>query len=230
LKILWIAFLIIPTKALALSTHNFWVPLAQTLEKDEVAFDLRQQFSMDKSPGGSSFHQGLWGISRGLLNVGRIRLEAGIDWREPAVVSVASALSAHGRVALNSVQEDGWSVAIGVDQFGFHAGVNDLNLNHVVFQNMLGADWEMAFGGFAGNSTFLRGDDKGMFTGLWRHIQKDHGLAGIEWMSGNSSLGYLVPGLKVEIRDGVMGYLAYGAANRRNILKDWIQMRISILF
>jgi hypothetical protein len=222
-------FYLLSTNAQAAATHLFWIPQALTLETNEIAFDLQNQFTADKSAT-TPFHRSLWGASMGLVNWGRFKFEAGLDWREPTAVSIASAISAHGRLVFNNVQEDGWAVGIGVDQFGFHAGVNDLNLNHVVFQNLLGEEWEMAFGGYAGNSTYLRGDDKGMFLGLWRRIQNDRGQAGVEWTSGNSELGYLVPGLKVEIRDGVMGYLAYGAANRRNVLKDWILMRISVLF
>jgi hypothetical protein len=221
-------FFLFAAKAQAYSTHDFWIPQAKTLEQGEIKFDTEQRFTVDKSAG--TFSSSLWGVSGGILHWGRFKFEAGLDWREPNTTTTASALSAHARVVFNNVQEDGWAVGVGIDQLGFHPGRNDYNVNHLVFQNLLGDDWEMAFGGYAGNATFLRSDDKGMFFGFWRFIQNGHGQFGLEWMSGNSELGFIVPGIKVEIRDGVVGELAYGFANRRNIVKDWALVRIAILF
>lgn len=215
-------------RAQAASSLDFWIPQAKTLAEREIKFDLEQKFTVDKTAG--SYHRGLWGVSYGLVQWARLAVEAGVDWREPGARTTAAALSAHARLVFNNVRADGWAVAVGIEQLGFHPGENDYNLNHLVFQNILGDDWEMAFGGYSGNSRYLGTDDKGMIAGFWRIIQNGHGRAGLEWMSGNSELGYIVPGIKVEIRDGVMGQLAYGFANRRNVVKDWLLMRISILF
>lgn len=223
-----ILIVLLSSRAHALSSLDFWIPQAKTLAEREIKFDLEQRFTADKTAG--SYHRGLWGLSYGIWQWRRLSVEAGLDWREPGARTTAAALSGHARLLFNNVQTDGWAVAVGIDQLGFHPGENDYNLNHLVFQNILGDNWEMAFGGWSGNSTFLRGDDKGMLAGFWRFIQNGHGRMGLEWMSGNSELGYIVPGIKVEIRDGVMGQLAYGFANRRNIVKDWLLMRISILF
>lgn len=212
----------------ALSTLDFWIPQGRTLAPGELKFSLEQRMTIDKV--GGPYHRGQWGFNRGLFKLGRFSMEAGIDWREPAPTTTASALSAHGRLVFNDVVQDGWSIGIGIDQLGFHPGDNDLNVNHLVFHNLISDEWEMAFGGYTANSAFFGLDDKGMFLGLWTLIQNGHGRAGVEWMSGNNELGYFVPGLKVEIRDGVMGELAYGFANKKNAVKDWLLLRISILF
>ncbi|MEQ1878528.1 MAG: hypothetical protein ABL958_17940 [Bdellovibrionia bacterium] len=226
--ILILAGMIFPSNARALSTLDFWIPQGRTLVPGELKFDIEQRMTVDKS--GGAYHRGLWGFGYGLFQWGRFTTEIGLDWREPTFTTGAAALAAHARLVFNNVVEDGWAIGVGIDQLGFHPGQNDYNVNHLVFHNLIGEEWEMAFGGFSGNSTFLAGDDKGMFVGLWTLIQSGHGRAGVEWMSGNSEFGYFVPGLKVEIREGVMGYLAYGFANRKNFVKDWLLLRVSILF
>ncbi|MGE3975745.1 MAG: hypothetical protein AB7F59_14565 [Bdellovibrionales bacterium] len=212
---------------LAIPSQDYWIPQTRTLVKGEVKFDLGVYQTVDKSTAGG--HQSIWGLSTGVWESNDFSAELGFDWNEPTYDTALHAISTHGKLAYQQVDTHGWAVAFGFDHFAMRAGYYDYNVYYLAFQNKLGSEWITEIGGFAGNEPRIR-TASGAFVGAWKRIQEGEGSIGIEWMSGQGRLGYLTPGIRMNIRDGVEGVLSYGISGQRDQHLDLLQTRISVYF
>jgi len=219
--------LTLPQKAFSIPTQSYWIPQTRTLVEGEVKFDLAVLQTLDKSTSGG--HRSVWGISSGIWDWNNFSAEVGLDWNEPTYDTAMHAISTHGKLAYKQIDVDIWAVAIGFDHFALREGYYDYNMYYLVFQNRIGDDWITELGGYAGNELRLR-TSSGVLVGVWKRIQDGEGDMGVEWMSGQGQLGYLMPGVRVQIRDGVEGVVSYGFAGQRDQHRDILQLRISIYF
>jgi hypothetical protein len=221
------ALLVLSPPAQSRPTHSYWIPQTGTLIPGEVKFDLGLLQTLDKSTSGG--HRSYWGFSFGAWEWEKISTEVGFDWHEPTNDTALHAISTHGKVAYQQVEEDGWALAAGFDHFALRAGYYDYNLYYVAFQNKFGPEWTTQIGGYAGNEPRIR-TSSGVLVGVWRKIQSGEGDLGLEWMSGQGQLGYLTPGIRLAVRDGVEGVISYGLSGQRDQHLDLLQIRVSIYF
>ena len=228
---------LISSPAFGLSSIDFWVPQTETLAEGAVQFDILTQSSLTKSSSVSLDKQfgSDWGLSYGIYEKGPVGVEAGLDWREPTLTDALGAIYGNLRVRALKTKEDGFSVAMGIDSLGFESGTNDLNLLYLVFQAQAGTSWQIELGGYSANARLLEtsnadAESKGAIFGAWHQSDSAKSKWGIEWMSGSHQLGYLFGGLKLLLQEGLYGTIAYGLANDQADMKNWVLLKLSVLF
>lgn len=226
-------FFILPSLSFALSGRQWWIPQTRTLKPRQMSFDLQARAPLFKDSTTRGIYSSAWGFNFGLVDYSDFGFEAGVDWTEPSRESVNSALSLNARLSFQRVEKQGWAVAAGIDEYGLEPDYNSFQIVYALFQNRLGEEWEMLLGGYIGSGATLGyggREANGLLAGLWYLVQGGFGSLGAELMSGRNAFGYLVPGARIEVRDGVFVSLAYALANDRPRYKDFLQVRTSIEF
>jgi hypothetical protein len=216
--------------------QDLWIPQTQTLKSGSWQLYLQNQFSPQKDTSVvTPRHEGAVGVRWGLYEHGRVGLDAGIQWREPAEDSLLRALYGDLRVRVNEVQDDWWSVSMGVKRLGLVSGKNDINLIYLMLQNRFSQNWFLGVGGFTGSAQLLVGQtethqNRGILFGVWRQIQSGKGKLAFEFQSGQNTFGYFFSGLILRLKGDVYGTIGYGLANQRNTMTDWALFRLTAEF
>ncbi len=217
----------------AYHTEGLWIPRHETLVSNTWRVDFQNLNSIDKeqTPNAAD-HQASMGVSYGLYSGEIVTVEAGVDWKEPAVKQTVNALYFNFKVSTNFYAKRGWGVSIGTYDFGLSGGETDYNMIYLLVQNGWGSNWSTTLGGVVGNSRLLLNDEggndnKGLIAGVWRQMAKDF-AAGAEIQTASVRYGYMFVGFKWEIKNETHLNIGYGHASS-NIAKDWILARISLI-
>jgi hypothetical protein len=227
--------------SVALSTKDFWIPQTKTLEYNQFRFDLNATGTLIKSSQVSSANSNKlnsnWsaGLSYGLISNENMGAEIGVDWSEPSTEDYSEALLFNARVRALSIEDDGFSVAIGIESLGFKPAVSDFNIIHLVFENRFWQNWIGVLGGYAGSSSTLlddqgASDPRGFLLGVRRVSPDKKEILGLEYQSGKNRFGYLTAGASFELKKDVFGTVLVGTPNNRNLLRDILGFKLAVLF
>lgn len=221
----------------AMYRNDFWIPQTRTLNSGEfqVSVERRAQLQKSKEDSVGQGHESTLGTSFGLWEKDIVGVEGGIDWIEPAADQMAQAIFVHLRIRVSKVEEDGWSVATGIERMGFVATRNDVNMIYITLQNRFSEKWFAGVGGYNGSARFLvdqtgKEDPKGIFLGVWRQIQQGRGRVGLEHQAGMSFVGLTTVGMTVELDQGINGTISYALANNQKLVRDYVLARMSVDF
>ncbi len=213
--------------AFAYPSKGYWIPRSQTLANGEIRYDLQVQQGPEK--GKPNQNATAMGLETGILQWGKLTAEAGADWVEPTTDDVSNGITGNLKLSFQNVTEHGWAISVGAMDFAFRDGQHDNNLIYSVIEASVGPDWSVEMGGYTGQESRIR-TASGAMVGIWRKIQGGAGDFGIEWMSGQGKLGYVVPGLRVEVRDGFEAILGYAIAGNRETFRNLFLTRLMVYF
>lgn len=212
---------------MALATKGYWIQRTATLNYNEIKYDLQVQQGPEK--GLPNQNATSMGVEGGLIEWNKFYVEAGGDWLEPTTGDILYGIVANVKFSYQNVALDGWAVSLGAENFALSPGQHDDNIIYTVFEASVGPEWTLAMGGYTGHEARLL-TATGAMVGAWYKIQSGKGDVGLEWMSGQSKLGYVVPGIRLSVRDGVEAILAYGIAGDRETYRDLFLTRITVYF
>lgn len=236
-RVLLVLTLLFSQSVFAMHRNDFWIPQTRTLEPGvfQVSVERRAQFQKAKEDSIGQGHESTLGTSYGIWEKGIVGVEGGIDWIEPAADQIGQALYGHLRIRASKVEEDGWSVATGIERMGFVANRNDVNIIYITLQNRFSEKWFAGVGGYNGSARFLvddtgKEDPKGVFFGVWRQIQQGRGRLGLEHQAGASFMGLTTLGMTLELAEGIHGTVSYSLANNQKLVRDYVLARMSVEF
>ncbi len=211
----------------AYPTKGYWIPRAGTLAQGEIKFDMQVQQGAEK--GKPNQNATVIGLENGILDWNNLHAEFGVDWVEPTTDDINHGIVGNFKASYQNLFTEGLTLAVGASDFAVRSGQNDNNIVYSVLEANIGETWIVAMGGFAGNEQLIR-SSSGAVVGVWKRIQQGTGDMGVEWMSGQGKLGYIVPGLRVEVRDGFEAIISYAIAGNRETFRNLFLARMTVYF
>ncbi len=232
---LWLFFwAFVPGVASAKTLRQVWIPQAVAPAEDACRYELEELFSAGRRPAdlpGQFFDYGV-AYQCHVSRFGAFDVEAGLDYRDSWDVQSSTLwdpLQINAQLTYGGHKEEsGWSAAVGVQGVGIHAGQNNFNMIYGLGETRAG-DWELSVGAYTGNKDVLKAPDgsaeaTGALAGVRRYIGR--GSVSAEFTSGRNRYGYLFLGANVKFSETLTGALAYGIANERSVMRDWVLVRL----
>jgi hypothetical protein len=220
-------FLLLTSQAMALPSKGYWIPRTHTMAFGEIKYDLQIQQGPEKGTPNQNVTQ--VGFLGGFVEWEKFYVEAGGDWIEPTQDDLLYGIIGNAKITYQDVNTDGWAISLGVSDFPIRPGQHDDNLIYTVAEAQITPDWKVAMGGFTGQEERIK-TSSGAIVGIWRKIQMGAGDIGVEWMSGQGKYGYIVPGIRAEVRDGFEAVLAYAIAADRDTYRNLFLTRLMVYF
>lgn len=211
----------------AYPSKGYWIHRTTTLAQGEIKYDLQVQQGPEK--GKPNQNTTATGLENGFLDWNNLHAEGGVDWVEPTTDDIAYGIVGNIKLSYQNLFTEGLSLAVGASDFAVREGQNDNNIIYTVLEANIGETWQVAMGGFAGNERNIR-SSSGAMVGVWKRIQQGSGDVGLEWMSGQGKLGYIVPGVRVEVRDGFEAIISYAIAGNRETFRNLLLTRLTVYF